>query len=440
MIGALAVATSVAAEALAVYVAAELFASGQSGDETTVNALAFVLAGLAAYGLPRFLDTRHAGRRAGFAITVLTAFILIHGAVRIAFAGDLAIWSFQWAVDFVEKADTSSDGGGRAILAVALLAALWARESWRATDEVDLELATRTIALPFGVVLFCVLAGSGTERAGVIARGGAAFFAVAVISLALAQLALSGATFGAIRAGSTTAFLLFATAAGSLASVLLIGVLFGLIGDQLFDVLGAVLTVLLTALLVPPFWLMEQLFSLLFSGAQFPQFQVPEIEQAPAEQHEGESRSFVQNVALFGGRSIALVLALGLVAGLVWFVTRYARRRGPGGLPPPERAGAGGLGEDLRAGLRGLFTGRRRSASLQGVAALYQDVLHSAAGRGQPRPDADTPHEFAPALRSTFATPVTDEITAAYEEAAYAGREPGPATLSALERRWRDLR
>jgi hypothetical protein len=33
---------------------------------------------------------------------------------------------------------------------------------------------------------------------------------------------------------------------------------------------------------------------------------------------------------------------------------------------------------------------------------------------------------------------VTDEITYAYEQARYAGREPDPTTLAALERQWRE--
>ena len=49
-----------------------------------------------------------------------------------------------------------------------------------------------------------------------------------------------------------------------------------------------------------------------------------------------------------------------------------------------------------------------------------------------------TAAEFAPELAETFHTPVTDEITAAFQEARYAGRDPDPRTLADLERRWRE--
>ncbi|MGH7753015.1 MAG: DUF4129 domain-containing protein, partial [Gemmatimonadales bacterium] len=57
---------------------------------------------------------------------------------------------------------------------------------------------------------------------------------------------------------------------------------------------------------------------------------------------------------------------------------------------------------------------------------------------GHARRPGETPAEFAPVLEDTFHRPVTDEITHAYEQARYAGREPDGAALAALEHRWRE--
>ena len=51
-------------------------------------------------------------------------------------------------------------------------------------------------------------------------------------------------------------------------------------------------------------------------------------------------------------------------------------------------------------------------------------------------PNLETAREFAPELRITFASPVTDDITRAFEAARYAGREPDARAIEDLRRRW----
>jgi hypothetical protein len=406
-----------------------------------VSAAGFAFVGLAAFALPRFLESRALSRRSSYVIHALVAFVLIHSVIRVTFSSDIAFWNLRWVVDFVRDADTGEGGGGRGLVAAILLLALWIREVWRASDEVDLEMATRTIALPFALVLVTVVIGSGSERAGIIARGGAAFFAAAVVALAFAQLALSGANFGSIRAGGTTGVLLLGTAGGTMLSLLVLGVLFGLAGDFLLRALAAVVTVVLTIVLTPPLWIIEKLFQLLLSGAEFPEIGPPRVERPEGTDTGHEDRSLGERVALFSGRSLALLATMVAIGLVVWFVTRLARRRGPPDPAAPEREAAGGIGQDLRAGLRSLFRGGGgQRARLPGVAGLYLEVLRTAADRGHQRPLAITPREFQPELREAFAAPVTDEISAAYVEAAYAGREPARDAVDDLARRWRDSR
>jgi len=54
------------------------------------------------------------------------------------------------------------------------------------------------------------------------------------------------------------------------------------------------------------------------------------------------------------------------------------------------------------------------------------EVLQRAEATGYPREPGSTPNEFAPTLVTAFHTPVTDEITAAFEQARYAGRDSLP--------------
>ena len=54
--------------------------------------------------------------------------------------------------------------------------------------------------------------------------------------------------------------------------------------------------------------------------------------------------------------------------------------------------------------------------------------------------DAENGDEYSPALAETLQTDVTLEITRAFEEARYAGREPDAATVAELQRRWKLVR
>jgi hypothetical protein len=104
-----------------------------------------------------------------------------------------------------------------------------------------------------------------------------------------------------------------------------------------------------------------------------------------------------------------------------------------------EALSAGSLAEDFGGMLRGLF--RRKPQPPPGYATteatrLYLEVLARAERAGHARPAGETASEFAPELKATFATPVTDDITRAFEAARYAGREPDARTLEELRARW----
>ena len=67
---------------------------------------------------------------------------------------------------------------------------------------------------------------------------------------------------------------------------------------------------------------------------------------------------------------------------------------------------------------------------------LYLDILDSAEERGLERPASATPAELQIRLQEQFHTDATDEITALFQQARYAAREPDPALVDGLRRRW----
>jgi hypothetical protein len=71
---------------------------------------------------------------------------------------------------------------------------------------------------------------------------------------------------------------------------------------------------------------------------------------------------------------------------------------------------------------------------------LYLDVLSRSERDGHPRGPGETPSEFAPVLTSAYGSPVTDDITRAFEEARYAGREPDERLVHDLHERWKLVR
>ncbi|MBI2767391.1 MAG: DUF4129 domain-containing protein [Chloroflexi bacterium] len=447
-----AVIAAVAAEALAVYVAAELLAAGYGpANRHAIGAWLFVLVAFLGFGLPRLLDELDLSPRANIAIAGAVAYVALYGAIRISFAGDFAIWDLSWALDFVRDAGDALQRGGRAMLGAGLLIALWARASYRSNEEVELELIPRAVGIPFILVTALVVAGAASTRSGEIGRGGVAFYAVAVLAMSCSQLALSGATFGELRAGGITAMLLGATVAVTIGAVVLFGIVFGVLGPALGSIIGRAVEVVLTVLLTPVAWVLERLFQYLLGGARLPDLtDATRTASQQANQGPGEDASPIQTAGGYLLRIFALLVVLGGVALVVAWYMRLRRRTGARTPSQGERSAAGALGDDLRGIFHSLFRRGGGTPTPAGSEAerLYLDVLARARQKGHPRDPADTPGEFAPELQDAFASElqraaevsITDDITAAFEQARYGGHEPDARTIADLRRRWDMLR
>ena len=440
----LAVVGTIACEALAVYVLAEWVAAGyEPNDRHAVMAITFVGVALIAYFLPRAADVLALPKPWHQVLIGYVSFVVLYGTIRLEFAHDFAIWNMGWIPDFMRNSEETARRGGHAITGSLLIFLAWVRASSHSSDDVDLEMVPRHLAVPFGLVTIMLILSAMTDRTGEIGRGGAAFYAFAVVTLAASQTARSGATMGEVRAGGVTAAMLGGVAATATVLLLLFALFIGIVGPTLGPPLGAAVEQLLTWILTPPAWLLERFFALIFHGASpiSPINAGPGLlEPAKPEEIAKQTPIYVKLGVVFL-RMVTLAIVAAVVAGVIAFALKVRSRSKTRELNAGVSSTAGSMGEDIGALLRSLFHRGppKRSATGEGVIRLYSEVLLKASDKGLDRPAGETPAEFAPELADTFNTPVTDDITAAFQEARYAGRDPDPHALADLERRWRQV-
>lgn len=444
MIRTVATLATVAADALLLSVVAAWAGAAYTDDQHVVNGFLFVATAFAAYGVVWLGDELDLRPPKGPIFVAVAAFVVLYGSLRITFGGDFALWDFGWVGDFMTRAQATLRDGSDVIPGTILLVAAWVRGAMRANEEVELELVPRAVGVPFVIVTGILVLGAPTDSAGEIARAGAAFYAVAVTALACSQLAMSGATFGDLRAGGITATLLGGTVVVTLGCVVVFGIVFGFLASALGPALGKGIEWVLLVVLTPPAWVLQHLFALLLSGWDPPEGlenirgEIGNV--AERDQENDPSRATL--IGVFFLRILALLIVAAVVAGVIAWYSRLRRRVKTNPEEGVVSAVAGGIGEDAASLLRRLFRrGGDRPAPARGATEaerLYHTVLQRAQHAGEVREPGVTPEEFAPRLRETLHTPVTDDITQAFEESRYAGRPPDAVRVAELERRWRD--
>jgi hypothetical protein len=443
VIGRIAIAAAVASEGLAVYTIAEWFAAGySSGEHHAIPAYAFVLIALLGFLVPRAAEWLDLRPRVAAAAIGVVAYTALYGTLRVQFAGDFALWDLSWIADFIRDPEMTLEGNSNILVGALLVVAVWARSVYRSSADIEPETLTRTVTIPFIVVTAVLVLSVYTERAGEVARGGAAYYVAALLALAFGQLSLSGASFGDLRAGSTVATLLLATLGAAAACVVAFWLVFGLVGPVVGPWLETAIFYGLAGILWPVAWLLDKVLGFILGGiGGFEPIEItPATLRDVAEREPSESSSPVERGGVYLTRVLMLVVALGGLALLVAWLTRLRRRARQPGLDG-EAAGIGGaLQEDLRS-LFGSILRRPQPAAAGPPSTparrLYIEVLARAATHGADRHSDETPAEFAPRLSEAFHSPITDEITAAFMQSRYAGREPDPRVVAELERRWR---
>lgn len=446
MIARVAAITAISSEALALYVVAEFFAAGYAeGDRHAVHAIAFVFVALVGFGLPRLVTSLDLAPRVAGTVTAVAAYMVIYGALRVSVSGDIAIWNLTWIADFLRNAGDALQGAAPAIVGAILLIGLWARSAVRSANEVELEGTARSVSAPLILVTVIIIISAYTDRTGEIGRAGALYYGVTLIALACSQLALSGATFGELRAGGTTALLVGGTLAVTVLGAFVFWIVFGIVGPIIGPPAERVLATVFTVVLTPPAWLIEQLMRLIFrnGGLDLDALQVVRDSGQQIEQGPKEDASTAQKAGGYLLRFVVLAIALGVVVLVVAWYTRFRARARNRLENAGESSSAGTFSGDLRDLFGSFF--RRGSARPGGAAPsaaqrLYLEVLAKAEQTGHAREQSVTPEEFKPGLQDAFHTSVTDDITAAFEDARYGGREPDARLIAELEQRWRDHR
>lgn len=435
----------VAADALLLSVFATWIGAAYDADQDVVNGLLLVGTALAAHAVVWLGEELDLRAPVGPLFVAVVAFVVLYGSLRIAFAGDLALWDFGWIGDFMNRSEATLRNSGDVLIGAVFLLVAWVRGAVRANQDLELELVPRAVGVPFVIVTFLLVLGAPTGSAGEVARAGAAFYAVAVTTLACSQLAMSGATFGDVRAGGITATLLGGTVAATLVCVVVFGVVFGVLSDALGPAIGRAVEWVLLIVLTPPAWVLTHLFGWLLGGWDTPaalDSVQGEIGKAGEPEKDAE-RSAASLVAVFFLRILALLIVAAIVGGLIAWYSRLRRRVRTRADEGVTVAVAGGIGEDAAALFRRLFrrggeAGPKVERGATEAERLYHAVLEKAQHAGEVREPGETPEEFAPRLREAFHAPVTDDITMAFEESRYGGRKPGDAQVAELRRRWRE--
>lgn len=441
MIAALAVLATLAAEALAFYTVGELLAAGYPDERSTAAVSPFTMLALTllAFALPRAVAAMVPRGRPTFAVNALTTFVAVYGAFRIEFAGDFAIWDFRWAFDFIAGRGVEAVELPRPITGALLIVITWVRGTWRSLSDVEFESAPRQLAVPAGIVIIASVLGAASSNDDLIARGAIAFFAVALVALAFSQSALSGATFGDVRAGGVTTTLLVGSASAAILGVIAFGLVFGVfsgpIADALLSAMGFVLLITVVPIVAVAQWLVGLIS--LDSGIFTPPGGLTGSDELPED--EVEERGTFERSVLALVRAAALGVGVLVLVGIVLlFAGRWRRYRRRVEVDVTVSA-SGSLREDVGSLLGNLF--RRRHGdpdwhSPDPIVRLYHRILTAAHELGHDRNPGETPAEFAPQLRVTFANPVTDDVTRALEADLYGSRGAPSATIEELENRW----
>lgn len=442
MIARLAVGSSLIADALVFATLAALLGVAYDGPgHHPVGVWAFCLVGLAGYGLPVLVEGFEINPWKAIALTAGAGALLIYLCLRISLFGDVAVWDLSWVGDFLTDAQSALEAGGHAITGAVLLVATWARANARSASEIEMELIPRSVAIPFAVATLLVVLGAPSAQAGEVARAGAAFYFFAILALCLSQLAMSGATFGEVRAGGTVGVMLLGTAGVAVLGLGVIALLTTVLGPVVGPVISKAVELTLTVILTPFAWVLTRFFEAIFGNAD--PFANMNLDPLQVSQEAGNpdhaDRSTVGKAGLLGMRAFALLVMLALAALVLAVFVRVRNRRRRVFDDGRQVAPAGDLRGDLGSLWRSLF--HRKPGAAPGAASteatrLYLEVLARAEGSGHARPQGETAREFAPELKAVFSTPVTDEITRAFEAARYAGREPDPRTIAELRSQW----
>lgn len=446
-------------EAILLIILAKLIPKLIIGDEAEVLSV-WAIGGALALGftLSHALGERELSTRA----RVLSGLAATVAALQIIGRADLsesaAIWDLSWLIDLGSPSSSvwRQDGALDEFVAALTLIPIWFRGVALGSSDLNERPFTGSVLGGFAVLLIGFILGDNAGIESTVQITAVVWALTAVVTVALkhtsdAVLAEGGSE---IQTGLTLAATLFALLLGIVIMLLLVvGIVAAIAGsgvvEPVIDALGFVLKHIVQGIayiLYPLFWLVENIVHALRTDEPPPEITIlesgvgaPPISEG-LEETEPDPTAGIVAVRVFGGIGAVLLFTL-----LAWLFFRRFLRRGE--REDEERESvwseADVLG-DLLGGLRNLRGRfRRRSKAHQPdapIVELYYEVLADAESRGSPRPPSRTPHQFAPLLGRLYDSEVLEEISNAFSDYRYAGREPEREVVKRLRAAWNQLR
>ncbi len=436
-----------------------------AGETLTVWAVGGTL-GLG-FLVSRWLGSREFSMKQRFWLGLFITLI----ALQIIGSADLSesarVWNMSWLLELGRPSSpvwrevvvlddgTTMPGEIDQLFAALMLIPIWFRGvSLGSTDLPERSFSsyaiTGLIVLAFGLAL--------ADNGGVVdhVRGlGIVWVVVGLLTVALKTAANSDQVqgLGAAQTGASVAATLVAMVIGVALFLLIVTGIVGLVAgsgvvEPVLDAIGvgirAIITVI-TYILWPLFWLVEQVRGWIGEPAPLPIEQIgegigrgPEIDEA--EVGEADPTPGIVLSRVFGGIAAVLVFAIAAFYFFRRFVNREARTEE---LRESLWAEADLKGDLMSAlsGLRDRFRREKEEHALDApIAELYFDVLQHAETKGQVRAVHRTPLQFADALERAYHSPTPKRISRAFSNFRYGGHQPTQAEINSMQQSWDALK
>ncbi len=425
-----------AMEALWLYAAVSLFVAGAEPPEgPPFLAVAAALAGgYGAVWFSRNLDLAEGTARAvGVGLGVATMVAI----VRLAYAGDLAIWQPGVLGDLVSEPGPTFDAHPGGVTSTLALAAIWGRGAWLARRQTDGLPELASFATGLAVVGLGLAVGDATDT------DAPRYVALPFGALGLAAIALGHVTRLSLSPGGRTPRWFAGVLAGGLGAGLALAAILALLpwsatlnplakaGDGLSWAVGWLLIITLTPIFLAVDLGLRALFGLLGQlGLELGQPLEPDsLRDLALDEEERDS-----SLPGWLGPAVRLgTLAILALVGL-WVASLLFLRRQVASVDSPERASLWTAGQDRQH--RSWFDRFRRLAverpGAGAIGRLYGELLEQAARQGLPRAASQTPHEFAPEMANRLDLPVAVAISHAFARARYGGLSVSDGEVGAL--------
>jgi hypothetical protein len=436
-----------------------------AGETLSVWAVAGTL-GLG-FLLSRWLGRREMSNKRRFWLGLFCTLVALQIIGSVDLSESARIWNMSWLLELGRPSSavwlevvvlddgTTRPGEIDQLFAGLMLIPIWFRGvSLGSSDLTERGFSRYAVSGLFVLALALALADNG----GVVdhVRGiGILWVVVGLLTVALKTAANSDQvqSLGFAQTGASVAATLVAMVIGVALFLLIVTGIVALIAgsgavEPVLDALGVVIRAiitLITYILWPLFWLVEQVREWIAEPAPLPNEQLEagigranEIDEAEVEESDPTAGIVLSRV--LGGIGAVLVFAI----AAFYLFRRFANRDTRAEEVRESLWSEADVAGDLLAALRGIgdrFRRDQKELSLDApIAELYFDVLRHAQTKGQIRAVHRTPLQFADALERAYHSPTPKRISRAFSNFRYGGQQPSPAELNSMQQSWDALK